>query len=363
MTYPVMDIVVLFVVLRGLLFGSARQSVHKLLAGSILSMLIADFIYDLLVQHGSYSTGNPVDAGWLVAYVLLAVAACHPSTAEIARDSVVFDGLDRRRLPIVALAGFIAPAILMISELARTSVDVAVLSALSIALFSLIVLRVWWLFGRLGAQARALEGALSARGELEAELRHQAFHDGLTGLANRALLHDRLDHALVSRRRERGDVALCFCDLDGFKTINDTLGHSTGDAVLIAMATRLTSIVRPRDTVARLGGDEFAVLMENIERPEVAAQIARRVVAELAKPIEINGRMIVLSASVGVAVADRAISTEQLLHDADSAMYEAKAAGKNRYRLFEPAGRKHVLDDREVADELATALLPSARSG
>ena len=349
MAYPVMDIVVLFIVLRGLLFGNARRSVHKLLAASILSMLVADFIYDLLVQNGNYSTGNPVDAGWLIAYVLLAVAAVHPSMAQPTHDAIATDGFDRRRLPIVALAGFISPAILLLSEVSRASVDVAVLSALSMALFSLIVVRMWWLFGRLSVQAQVLEGALSARGELEDELRFQAFHDGLTGLANRALLHERVEFALVSKPRSPGQVALCFCDLDGFKAINDSLGHSMGDGVLRAVAARLSSIVRPGDTVARLGGDEFAVLLEDVQRREVPARIARRIVAELAKPIEVDGQVVVLSVSVGVAVADGRKSTQELLHDADSAMYQAKSAGKNRYRIFE--GGENALVERVSDDE------------
>jgi diguanylate cyclase (GGDEF)-like protein len=356
MAYPVMDIVVLFIVLRGLLFGNARNTVHKVLASSILSMLVADFIYDLLAQNGSYSTGNPVDAGWLIAYVLLAVAAAHPSMALPTSDAVSIDGVDRRRLPIVALAGFISPAILLISEVSRTAVDVAVLAALSIALFSLIVVRMWWLFGRLSVQAQVLEGALSARGELEEELRHQAFHDGLTGLANRALLQERVEFALVARPRSSGEVALCFCDLDGFKAINDSLGHSTGDGVLRAVATRLSSIVRPSDTVARLGGDEFAVLLEAVEGREVAAQIARRIVAELAKPIQVDDNLVVLSVSVGVAIADGLKSAAELLHDADSAMYEAKSGGKNSYRFFEPVSHRGVVDRLDIDSEHVDAL-------
>jgi diguanylate cyclase (GGDEF)-like protein len=355
--YPMMDIVLLFVVLQALLFGTARLPVHKVLATSLLSMLIADFIYDMLVQHNSYSTGNPVDAGWLIAYVLLAVAAWHPSMERIASPSVAASStFNRRRLPVVALAGFVSPAIVLISKLRGTSVDVGVLAGLSVALFSLVVVRMWWLFGRLDGQARVLKETLESRGALEADLRHQAFHDTLTGLANRALLQERVDHALAAAPRLGGVVALCFCDLDGFKAINDSLGHAVGDEVLRAIATRLSSIVRPGDTVARLGGDEFAVLMENVANPDIGAAIARRIVSALSEPVEIEERHLLVSGSVGLAVATAATTTARLLTDADSAMYEAKAAGKNRYQLFEPAMHDRNVEHLALMNALGEAL-------
>jgi diguanylate cyclase (GGDEF)-like protein len=356
LAYPMMDIVILFVVLQALMFGVARQPVHKLLAASLLSMLVADFIYDVLTQRGGYSTGNPVDAGWLIAYVLIAVAAWHPSMATSGSTQLAPSSFDRNRLPLVALAGFVSPVILLTSELVGASVDVPVLAGLSMALFSLVVLRMWWLFGRLSGQARVLQEALGARDALEANLRHQAFHDGLTGLANRALLHDRVEHALAAAPRLGGVVALCFCDLDGFKNINDSLGHSVGDDVLRAVATRLTSIVRPGDTVARLGGDEFAVLLENVDSPDIGIAIAQRIVAALSKPLEIDQRQIFVSGSVGLAVATAATTTARLLSDADSAMYEAKSAGKNRFQLFEPAMRDRVMDHLAMKNALGGAL-------
>jgi predicted signal transduction protein with EAL and GGDEF domain len=126
--------------------------------------------------------------------------------------------------------------------------------------------------------------------------------------------------------------------------------------VLRAIATRLSSIVRPGDTVARLGGDEFAVLMENVSHPDVGAAIARRIVSALSEPVEIEERHLVLSASVGLAVATTATTTARLLSDADSAMYEAKAAGKNRYQLFEPAMHDRVVDHLALVNALGEAL-------
>lgn len=356
LAYPVMDIAILFVVVRGLMFRIARRPVHRLLAGSLLSMLVGDFIYDVLVQHGSYSTGNPVDAGWLISYVLVATAALHPSVADLPGESSRLTALDQRRLPFVAIAGFVSPAILLVSTLLGKQVDVVVLAALSMVLFALVVARMWWLFTRLAGQTHDLVAALSEHGALEADLRHQAFHDALTGLANRALLHDRVERALAASPRLRGVVALFFCDLDGFKTINDSLGHGVGDEVLTAVAKRLTSIVQPGDTVARLGGDEFAVLMENVEHPDIAAAIAQRIVSALREPIELDGRRMDLSTSVGLAVAGPLMTTERLLSEADSAMYAAKAAGKNCYEIFEQSMLDRVVEELVLKGTFSDAI-------
>ncbi len=173
----------------------------------------------------------------------------------------------------MAFAGFVPPTILVVTSTLGFSVNVPVMSALCVAVFALIYLRMMWLIGRITGQtneiemhARALEASHRQRDALEADLRHLAFHDELTGLANRALLHDRVEHALASAPRTGRSVALCFGDLDGFKTVNDTLGHHVGDSVLVRASRLLSSIVRPGDTVARLGGDEFAVLMVDVER-------------------------------------------------------------------------------------------------
>jgi diguanylate cyclase (GGDEF)-like protein len=357
--YPMMDIAVLFVVLRGLIFGGARAPAHRLLAGSLFAMLVGDFVYDLLTQHGNYSTGNPVDASWLIAYVLVATAAMHPSAAPDRASRDARAPTDRRRLPVVAAAGLVPPAILVISEGLGTSVNVAVMAGLSLVLFGLVTLRMSWLFARLEKQRRDLEESLAHRSSLEAELRHQAYHDALTGLANRALLHDRVGHALASSLRSTGSVALCFCDLDGFKTINDSLGHGTGDQVLTEVANRLVSIVRPGDTVARLGGDEFAILMEDVANLDVPIAVAQRVVNALREPMEVTGRRIDLSTSVGVAVAEQSATAARLLSQADSAMYAAKATGKNGFQVFEQSMLDEIVEQLSLKSALNDAIVES----
>ena len=223
--------------------------------------------------------------------MLLGVAALHPSMATVLPPAPA-DRLHRRRwMPVVALAGFVSPGILLLGTVLHVAVDVQVLAATSILLIALVVLRVSWLLtrlvrqtGQLQQRTHSLQAALSAQQLLEADLRHQAFHDSLTGLANRALLHDRVDHALAASTRASGVAALIFCDLDGFKTVNDSLGHQHGDDLLIAASKRLLSVVRSGDTVARLGGDEFAILMDNIDDPALATMVAERVVSVLPSP-------------------------------------------------------------------------------
>ncbi len=208
----------------------------------------------------------------------------------------------------------------------------------------------------IAVHARALEASHRQRDALEADLRHLAFHDELTGLANRALLHDRVEHALASAPRSGRSVALCFGDLDGFKTVNDTLGHHVGDSVLIRASRLLASIVRPGDTVARLGGDEFAVLMVDVERPESVVDFAHRIVSVLRNAPDFEGNQVGLSISVGVAYAEPGKTTEQLLSEADSAMYEAKEQGKNRVEVFQKSMRSRMLERLDLTNGFRWAL-------
>jgi diguanylate cyclase (GGDEF)-like protein/PAS domain S-box-containing protein len=176
---------------------------------------------------------------------------------------------------------------------------------------------------------------VTERVSLQEQLRHLAFHDALTGLANRALFTDRVAHALRKRTADTIPPAVLFLDLDGFKAVNDAAGHATGDALLIQAARRLQASVRAGDTVARLGGDEFAALLEGEGGTSCprANEIAERILSTLTKPYRIRSTDAVVSASIGIALATPGITPADLLHNADQAMYEAKAAGKGRIRI------------------------------
>jgi diguanylate cyclase (GGDEF)-like protein/PAS domain S-box-containing protein len=174
---------------------------------------------------------------------------------------------------------------------------------------------------------------VTAQKTTEEALTHLAFHDPLTGLVNRALLRDRLDEALARSERSGRSVALLYLDVDDFKSVNDALGHRAGDALLCAVANGLSRCVRRSDSAARLGGDEFAVLVEDVDDGREVEALAERIRATLAEPVTIDGRDIETTVSIGVAFADYRSTSEEILHDADLAMYQAKSNGKNRYEV------------------------------
>ncbi|MCW2528532.1 MAG: hypothetical protein JWM76_3392, partial [Pseudonocardiales bacterium] len=209
---------------------------------------------------------------------------------------------------------------------------------------------------QLHRQARSLREALELQQVLEHDLRYQAFHDSLTGLPNRSLLNDRVNHALEALPRSSGTVAVLFIDLDGFKGINDSLGHYVGDELLVAVSGWLLSVIRPGDTVARLGGDEFAILLNEIDDPSTGMAVAERAVATLRQPIEIAGQAITISASIGIAFADVGTTTELILSQADAAMYDAKASGKDQVQRFQPAMRTRIVHRLELRNAFHGAL-------
>ena len=197
---------------------------------------------------------------------------------------------------------------------------------------------------------------INERKALEAQLVHQAFHDPLTGLANRVLFLDRVSHALTMVRRHDQMLAVLFVDLDGFKTINDSLGHLAGDRLLVTVSQRLLTCVRDSDTVARLGGDEFALLIEDSTDNDAATVVAERVAAAVRHPIQLEGREVFMTASIGIATASGEGTGSDLLRNADVAMYVAKAGGKSRYEHFAEEMHGKALERLELQGELRRAL-------
>ena len=201
-----------------------------------------------------------------------------------------------------------------------------------------------------------LADSLAALTELKEELRYQALHDSLTLLANRTLFREKVDRALVNCKDRLRFVAVLFLDLDDFKVINDSLGHAAGDQMLIAVAGRLQGACRPQDTVARLGGDEFAVLVENITDTSEALAVADRITDKLNAVFSVENKKIGTRASIGIAFADQGEDPDQLLRNADAAMYAAKRNGKGGWQVFEPSMHVEVNTRLELRHDLKEAI-------
>jgi len=196
--------------------------------------------------------------------------------------------------------------------------------------------------------------------KLEEEMRHRAFHDALTGLPNRVLLQDRIAQQLASSRRTALIAGVLFVDLDDFKVVNDTLGHSVGDELLVEAASRLQQLVRGSDTAARLGGDEFALLIADATDTAAVEAAAERVVSAFAEPFTLATGLVTITVTVGVATTLDSIDTDELLRHADLALYAAKSAGKRQWRRYQPVLSTGLLRRRELQEALEEAVATNA---
>jgi diguanylate cyclase (GGDEF)-like protein/PAS domain S-box-containing protein len=198
---------------------------------------------------------------------------------------------------------------------------------------------------------------VTERRALEDQLAHQAFHDSLTGLANRALFSERITHAIERGMRRRNLFAVLFIDLDDFKTVNDSLGHAAGDELLVTVAERIRSAIRPEDTCARLGGDEFAVMIESISDADGAVTVARRILEAMAVPLVVGGSDVTVQGSIGIALDAGGMTASEIMRSADLAMYKAKTEGKGRYALYEPSMHANVLERLALKADLQRAVI------
>jgi diguanylate cyclase (GGDEF)-like protein len=314
LAYPVADILVLGVLLRLTTGRGDRPPAYRLLVLSMIAMLVGNIVYALLELTVGYQAGSIIDVTWLAMYALGGAATLHPSIWDISRPArdEPEGTVPVRRLLALALASLMAPAVLAIEWWRGMQIDVPVIVAGCAVLFLLVIARLHGLVALLSETLRAAE--------------QQATHDQLTGLANRRLFHARWQKSLGEAG---GPTALLYIDLDGFKPVNDTLGHEAGDSVLVEVAERLRRLVRAGDVVARLGGDEFAVILPWTDSA-TATVVAERLVAELSEPFAVENRPVSIGASVGAVIAAPNADPEAELRRADTAMYAAKAAGRGR---------------------------------
>ncbi len=188
-------------------------------------------------------------------------------------------------------------------------------------------------------------------------LEYMATHDNLTNLPNRLLFQDRVNHAMANVRRNQSKLAILFLDLDDFKAVNDAFSHSQGDDLLVKIADRIGKCLRETDTVARFGGDEFVILLENIHQPEDVANVANKIIQEVSKSITIQDNQYTISASIGISLyPDDGIQTDQIIQNADAAMYRAKERGKNTFQFYTPDMTREVMERLRIVAQLRTAI-------
>ena len=336
--YVVLDVLVLALIIRLAIGSGDRTRAYLLMTAGWLVLVAADAGRAVLVLLGTYDPASPVEAGWLVAYALWGAAVLDPSVATLT-DPVPAPrtGLTRARLACLAAASLMAPAILAIQALRDQRLDIPVIVTGCAALFLLVLVRLADLVRENEATVRELRGtegvlraSLSERDTLAAQLEHQAFHDSLTDLANRALFNDRVRHALARARRDGGGPAVLFLDLDDFKVVNDNLGHGAGDEALKALASVVGKTLRPTDLVARYGGEEFVVLLPDTPVDE-GLQILTRLQRSLTGGLFMHeNKQVFVTFSAGVTTYRVGERLEDALERADQALYEAKRTGKNR---------------------------------
>lgn len=344
--YPSMSSFIVVVTLR-IAFNPDQEHVpaYWFLVAGMSFVFVGDVVYLLADANLVHIPQQPLDLPYALAYLGAGAAAIHVSMRRLTEPGRRRPmKASRLRIAIVAIALAI-PALLTLVDRSSTASDRVVLCLLMLAMTGAAVLRI----------IQALRTAESS----EARLVHQAHHDSLTGLPNRRMMEQHLSHLLDKTVVDNTSVALLYLDLDRFKLINDTHGHSHGDELLVDVANRLSSSVRPTDLVSRIGGDEFMVVLGHVVSVSQALDLANRLRERLRAPFVVRGMTFYVSSSIGLAFAsgdDPAATAEALMRDADTAMYQAKDAGRDAVAVFDESMRALMTERVELERDLHLAV-------
>jgi diguanylate cyclase (GGDEF)-like protein len=375
LAYPVGDLVLFGALLLIINVRSIRRTNFSLLlvGASLLATVITDSLFDYQTFLGTYVNGGLLDIGWILSTLLLGLAGINqitsltlkPDPGKFTAEPELFERwkVALSFFPYLWLAG--AYLLLIEGGLRPLSMSFSSLSVAVGGIIGLVVVRQIIILSqnnKLNSQLKKsnldLQIEITEHHRVEEQLSYDGLHDALTGLANRTLFLDRLEQAIkYAKRRDEDKFAILFIDLDQFKVVNDSLGHLMGDQLLNLVVQRLRESLRPSDTLARFGGDEFEVLLDNTVDKNSVTIVAKRINEALHSPFNVESREVFITASIGIVTDlveyERA---EDILRDADIAMYQAKAQGKDRYEIFDVRMRTRAFSRLELENEIRTGL-------